>query len=42
MKCIEVIDFYKWATNKNQFCKKKNNESLIVHPEFSLRLNHPD
>jgi len=41
MKSIEGIDFYKWPTIKNQFCKKMK-ESLIFHPEFSLGFNHSD
>ena len=41
MKSFEGIDFYKWATIKNQF-RIKVKESLIVHPELLLWINNPD
>jgi hypothetical protein len=41
IKSIERNYFYKWATNKNQFCKKIK-ECIIVHAELSLGINHPD
>jgi hypothetical protein len=40
LKSIDGIDFYKWATIKNKFCKKIK-EILIVHPELSLGISHP-
>jgi hypothetical protein len=42
MKKLGGFYFYKQATNKNPYFVKKTKEILIVHPESSLRMNHPE